>query len=80
MKNDKSFFAGKGPAYIIEKYGTDQKMTLEQFVLWWNSTYTSYNDETIDQIVQDVRIQQSKQRTIVTPNVPKKFDLAVSRS
>jgi Ca2+-binding EF-hand superfamily protein len=61
MKNDKSFFAGKGPTYILEKYGTDGKMTLEQFVVWWNSTYTSYNDtdDTVEHVVPDTKMQQS---------------------
>ena len=80
MKNDKSFFAGKGPSYILEKYGTDGKMTLEQFVVWWNSTYTTYNDETIEQIVQEAKKEQQNNQSSSTPKMPKKFDLAVTRS
>ena len=81
MKNDKSFFAGKGPSYILEKYGTDDKMTLEQFVQWWNSTYTTYDDEVIEQIVQDAKKEQSHQQlSSASPKMPKKFELAVTRS
>jgi hypothetical protein len=80
MKNDKSFFAGKGPTYILEKYGSDGKMTFEQFVLWWNSTYTTYNDEDIEHIVNDVKFQQSNQLVNATSNISTKFDLAVTRS
>lgn len=80
MKNDKSFFAGKGPSYILEKYGSDGKMTYEQFVLWWNSTYTTYNDEAIEQIVQGTEKEQSHPQPKATQKVSKKFDLAVTRS
>lgn len=55
-------------------------MTFEQFVLWWNSTYTTYNDEDIEHIVNDVKIQQSNQLVNATPNISTKFDLAVTRS
>lgn len=44
MRNDSSQFCGKGPDHVMQKYGTDGKMTFDQFKTWWSSTYTTYDD------------------------------------
>jgi hypothetical protein len=60
MKDDyKAYFQGRGAEHIMAKYGQDDKMSLENFRHWWNSTYTSYNDDaalgkTIDEVLLQV--------------------------
>jgi EF hand len=57
MKDDyKAYFQGRGAEHIMAKYGQDGQMSLENFRHWWNSTYTSYNDDaalakTIDEVL-----------------------------
>ena len=41
MKDDKTHFKGRDADHIMNKYGTDGKMNLEEFKQWWNSTYTT---------------------------------------
>lgn len=42
--------------HIMNKYGSDGKLTLDQFKLWWNSTYTTYNNEDeISRLVNEVQ-------------------------
>lgn len=42
MHDDAGFFQGKDTTHIMQKYGSDDKMTFEQFKGWWGSTYTTY--------------------------------------
>lgn len=51
MKDDKHHFKGKDAGHIMEKYGTDGKMSFQQFSTWWNSTYTTYNNDAIADLV-----------------------------
>ena len=41
MKDDKTHFQGRDADHIMNKYGSDGKMSLEEFRQWWNSTYTT---------------------------------------
>ena len=41
MKDDKTHFQGRDADHIMNKYGTDGKMGIEEFKQWWNSTYTT---------------------------------------
>lgn len=41
MKDDKTHFQGRDADHIMNKYGTDGKMSLSEFKAWWNSTYTT---------------------------------------
>ena len=41
MKDDKTHFQGRDADHIMTKYGTDGKMSLDEFKAWWNSTYTT---------------------------------------
>lgn len=53
MKDDKTHFQGNDVDHIMEKFGQDGKIYLENFKAWWNSTYTTYNDD--DEIAKMVR-------------------------
>lgn len=84
MKDGKANFAGKGADHIMEKYGTDGRMEIEHFTTWWNSTYTSYNEDALAQIVEDAQadniLEQHMEPFPVHPIVPHNSDVAVSRS
>lgn len=83
MKDDKTFFAGKGAVHIIEKYGIDGKMEMEQFTTWWNSTYTSYNEDALAQLVDDAQTEDAVEHVGSMPKRPygpHNSDVAVSRS
>ena len=41
MEDDKTHFQGRDADHIMNKYGTDGKMNIEEFKQWWNSTYTT---------------------------------------
>lgn len=45
MKDDKTHFKGKDVSHIISKYGSEGKMSFEQFKAWWGSTYTTYGED-----------------------------------
>jgi hypothetical protein len=95
MKDDyKAYFHGRGAEHIMEKYGQEGQMSFENFQHWWNSTYTSYNDDaalagTIDEVLRLEQQQQqqppedaeeSEPRPLQGRNVPSNKNLAVSRS
>ena len=73
----------------MEKYGTDGKMTFTNFELWWNSTYTTYNDDALSRIVEEVKgeggLASSSHAISMDPipetgEAPLKPNLAMSRS
>jgi hypothetical protein len=80
--------------YAVEKYGTDGKMTFPNFELWWNSTYTTYNDDALARIVEEVKSdttngggeQSASNNTTMMepipelPEVPHNSNVAISRS
>jgi hypothetical protein len=78
MKNDKTFFAEKGPTYILDKYGTDGKMTMDQFTMWWSSTYTTYNDDTVAEIVHGAQMETNANP--IVPRRPQDFNVSITRS
>ena len=67
----------------MEKYGTDGKMTFSDFQLWWGSTYTTYNEDALARIVEDVGDdQQANHMESIPelPEVPHNSNVAISRS
>lgn len=53
IQDDKAF-RNVDVEHILSKYGDDGKMSYEQFKFWWNSTYTTYNDDNIRQILDEL--------------------------
>jgi hypothetical protein len=51
MKDDKTYFFGKDTTHIMNKYGSDSRMTFDQFETWWSSTYTTHNDSELRDMV-----------------------------
>jgi hypothetical protein len=51
---DDKTFKNADVEHILSKFGEDGKMSFEQFKHWWYSTYTSYNDDNIRQILQEL--------------------------
>ena len=45
----------------MEKYGTDGQMSFSNFELWWKSTYTTYNEDALARIVEEVNDEQQQQ-------------------
>lgn len=53
IQDDKAF-GNADVEHILSKFGDDGKMSFEQFKYWWNSTYTTYNDDNIKQILEEL--------------------------
>lgn len=53
IQDDKTF-KNADVEHILDKFGQNGKMTFEQFKFWWNSTYTTYNDDNIRQIMDEL--------------------------
>lgn len=71
MADEKNHFQGKDADYIISKYGSDGKMNIDQFGTWWNSTYTTYNETDVANMVAEVQKDQAKMETInEAENIP----------
>lgn len=67
----------------MEKYGTDGKMTFANFELWWASTYTTYNEDALTRIVEEVNDEnhmESIPEIPELPEVPHNSNVAISRS
>lgn len=61
MQEDKNYFQGKGASHIMNKYGNDDsKMGFTEFNTWWNSTYTTYNEDDIVNLVSEVQQGQNE--------------------
>jgi hypothetical protein len=84
MRDDKTHFQGKDADHIMQKYGSDGKMSFVDFQTWWNSTYTTYNDDALGKIVEDVEAENSLEQHMEPipelPEVPHNSNVAVSRS
>ena len=73
---------------VVEKFGTDGKMTFANFELWWTSTYTTYNEDALARIVEEVNDDTSGNHTGMEPipeipelsEVPHNSNVAISRS
>lgn len=64
MRDDKTYFKGKDTSHIMSKYGTDGKMTFEQFKGWWGSTYTTYGESdgnNLGDLVDEVNNEKKEQ-------------------
>lgn len=60
MNDSKEHFQGKDAQHILTKYGTNDKMSPAEFNSWWNSTYTTYNDDAmISDLVDQVKAENS---------------------
>ena len=66
----------------VEKYGTDDKMTISAFELWWKSTYTTYSDDGLSRMVDEIENAPSPLLDTIPelPDVPHNSNIAVSRS
>jgi hypothetical protein len=62
LRDERSFFQGKDATHILNKFGTDNKITFDQFKGWWSSTYTTYEDLDLGALVDEVHADQSKQQ------------------
>jgi hypothetical protein len=62
LRDERSFFQGKDATHILNKFGSDNKITFEQFKGWWSSTYTTYEDLDLGALVDEVSADQSKQQ------------------
>ena len=80
MKDDKTHFQGKDVDHIMNKYGKDGKMDFNQFSTWWNSTYTTYNDGDIANLVDEVDFDQRMQTITELPQDSHITNKAVGRS
>lgn len=89
MKDDKTYFKGGSASHIMEKYGNDGKMSMDNFQAWWGSTYTTYNDDHMARLVEeaqeenDANSQENNLHLDVIPElpeVPHNSNVAISRS
>lgn len=62
MRDEKTYFQGKDSQHIMDKYGTNGKISFEQFKTWWGATYTTYSDDmNIGSLVDEVQSEQHQQ-------------------
>jgi hypothetical protein len=54
MMDDKTHFQGSDVDRILAKYGSNDQMSFMEFKSWWNSTYTTYGDNDLERIVDEV--------------------------
>lgn len=87
MKDDfKAYFQGRGAEHIMQKYGTDGKMSFENFQMWWNGTYTTYNEDVLGKTIDDVLEQLPEEdeeeagEAPLPQTVPSNTNVAISRS
>jgi Ca2+-binding EF-hand superfamily protein len=83
MRDDKTYFQGKDASHIMQKYGTDEQMSFEEFQAWWGSTYTTYEDQNLGRIVDEVTQEFTAMEAIpeLPDNAPPhNSNVAVSRS
>lgn len=82
MKDDRTHFKGDTAAHILEKFGTDGQMTLDNFAAWWGSTYTNYSDDHMARLVEDAQDENEHQLDVIPelPEIPHNSNVAVSRS
>jgi hypothetical protein len=63
LRDERSFFQGKDVAHILAKFGSNNRLTFEQFQGWWSATYTTYEDLDLGALVEEVTAeQQTKQK------------------
>ncbi len=56
-------------------------MNFSDFELWWKSTYTTYSDDALSKMVEEVETSPSLLDPIPElPDVPHNSNIAVSRS
>ena len=83
MKDDKTYFKGGSAEHIMEKYGTDGKMSMDNFKAWWGGTYTTYSDDHMARLVEEAQQEENMEPLDVIPElpeVPHNSNVAVSRS
>lgn len=62
IQDDKTF-RNTDVDHILSKYGTDGKMSYENFKFWWNSTYTTYNDDNVQEIMAELEAEGATDAT-----------------
>ena len=82
MKDDRTHFKGDTATHIMEKFGNDGRMSLDNFSAWWGSTYTTYNDDHMARLVEDAQEENEQQLNVIPelPEIPHNSNVAVSRS
>jgi vancomycin resistance protein YoaR len=83
MKGDTANMQRNDVDHTLAKFGTDDKMSLEQFELWWGSTYTTYNDDsTLKNMVDEVHEEQTHLPQVAEMDevAPHNSNVAISRS
>lgn len=56
-------------------------MSLANFELWWSSTYTTYNEDALKNMVDELNEEPEHMESIPElPEVPHNTNVAVSRS
>jgi len=86
MKDDKTYFKGGSASHILEKYGNDGKMSMDNFTAWWGSTYTTYNDDHMARLVEEAQEENEAENNLPLdvipelPEVPHNSNVAISRS
>lgn len=66
IQDDKTF-GDADVDHILNKFGDDEQLSYEQFKFWWNSTYTSYNDDNIKQILEDLHNEGAIEPPTISP-------------
>jgi hypothetical protein len=60
LRDERAFFQGTDATHILNKFGSDNKITFEQFKGWWSSTYTTYEDLDLGALVDEVNADHSQ--------------------
>ena len=86
IQDDKAF-GNADVEHILAKFGENGKMSYEQFKHWWNSTYTTYNDDNIKHIMDELdaegampAVEPSPPRSMKDPSQKNHINLEESRS
>jgi Ca2+-binding EF-hand superfamily protein len=72
IQDDKAF-KNADVEHILSKFGDNGQMSFEQFKHWWNSTYTTYNDDNIKQILDELDAEGGPD-SAVEPSPPRPLE------
>lgn len=72
IQDDKTF-RNTDVDHILSKYGTDGKMSYENFKFWWNSTYTTYNDDNINDIMAELEAEGATEDASALASPPRQL-------
>ena len=72
IQDDKTF-KNADVEHILSKFGDEGKMSFDQFKHWWNSTYTTYNDDNIKQILDELD-EEGGPASAIEPSPPRALE------